>query len=132
MVDRRYRDSGWGQPPAARLPATAAPSPSEGGEVPASPPIAPNGPEIDPAGQSCAAPPPATITQDGWGRPPATANSPTKRAAWSKSNEFPRPTAVAPFRNAIVTAAPTPGRSKGPTSRGAFQNVGRSYALWPV
>jgi len=69
MVDRRYRDSGWGQPSAPQWPAKAVPSPSEGGEVPASPPIASSGPEIDKSGPSGAAPPPAKIAQDGWGRP---------------------------------------------------------------
>ena len=72
MTDKRYRDSAWGQPPAAHWSAPAAPASSGGGEVPASPPIASSGPEIDKSGPSGAAPPPAQIAQDGWGRPPAT------------------------------------------------------------
>lgn len=71
MVDRRYRDAAWGQLPAAHTPATSAPPPLGGEEVPVSPPVASSGPEIDPAGPSVAAPPPAQIAQDGWGRPPA-------------------------------------------------------------
>ena len=72
MVDRRRRDSAWGQSSAPQWPAKAAPSPSGGGEVPASPPTASSEPEIGKSGPSGAAPPPAKVVQDGWGRPPVT------------------------------------------------------------
>lgn len=49
--------------------ATATPAPSEGDEVPFAPEIESSGPEIERAGPSEAALPPATISQDDWGRP---------------------------------------------------------------
>lgn len=79
MVDRRFRDSAWGQPAMPLPAATAKPAPSEWGEVPAAPEIESSGPEIAPSGPSAAAPTPATISQDDWGRPlaPVGTSSPT-------------------------------------------------------
>lgn len=105
MVDRRFRDSGWGQPPAIHSPATAAPSPSGKGEMPASPSIASSGPEIDPVGPSGAAHPPAQIAQDGWGRPPAPVGTSQPPAGRNAKGQF------------VTGSNGGPGRKKGSRNR---------------
>lgn len=71
MVDRRFRQAEWGQPAMPFPAAIAKPAPSDAGELPAIPENESSGPEIERAGPLGAGPSPATISQDGWGRPSA-------------------------------------------------------------
>lgn len=83
MVDRRYRDSAWGEPPAPQI-AAQAPRPSEGGQTyTATRDDAPSGAERQ---IPCAALPPAD--RDQWGQPPAPVGTSPTAAGRNARGQF--------------------------------------------